>query len=204
MTDGIPRKGERTRRALLAAARRVFAEKGFLETDIADIARAAGKSRATFYTHLGDKTQLLLALVAEFRADRARIEHVTGEQMFRDRRRELRAVWDLYRTHAPTLDAVIQAASLDPNFAAEDRDLFRRGVDNNRALFRYMQSIGRCRRFDADRAGEMLATMITAVMLRQFSHETAAGPPGPADDAGFETLLGMVEAIILADGPQEG
>jgi AcrR family transcriptional regulator len=198
MGEAMQRKGERTRQALLQASRRVLAEKGFLRTGIADIAAAAGKSRPTFYTHIGGKTELLRALIEDFREERAKIEHVTGEQMYRERRRELRAIWDVYRVHAPTLDSVMQAAALDSTFAAEEVDLFKRGALNNRALFRYMQSIGHCRAYDADVAGEMLATMISGVLLRQFAHARRDAQSEGADEAAFETLLKMVEAIILA------
>jgi AcrR family transcriptional regulator len=197
MSETAPRKGERTRKALLAAARRVFAEKGFLKAEIADITAVAGRTRTTFYTHIGGKTALLRALIEDFREDRAKIEHVTGERMFLDRRRELRAIWDVYRVHAPTLDAVMHAAALDPVFAEEDRDLFRRGVENDRALIRYMHSIGRCLHLDADVAGEMLATMISAVMLRQFGH--AREPSEAESEAAFETLLKLVEAVIFSE-----
>jgi AcrR family transcriptional regulator len=52
---------EGTRRALLTAATRLFAELGYAATSIDEIARAAGVSRATVFTSVGGKPALLKA-----------------------------------------------------------------------------------------------------------------------------------------------
>lgn len=54
-----------TRREILAAARRLFAERGFAETSMRVIAGAAGVSKAALYYHFRDKGQLYQILVAE-------------------------------------------------------------------------------------------------------------------------------------------
>jgi AcrR family transcriptional regulator len=198
MDSGFTRKGELTRQALLDAARHVFARKGFLKTEIQDITRRAGKSRATFYNYIGGKTELLLALIADFREDRQKLPIVDGEQMFRERRQVLRQIWEIYRTHAATLDAVTQAAALDPVFAREQRELTQRGIENCRLLLRYMQTIGCCRQFDPDIAGFMLATMINANMQQMFSLWNAADLSEEDDANSFENLAKMVEAVVLS------
>jgi AcrR family transcriptional regulator len=50
-----------TRTTLLAAAARLFAERGYVATSIDEIARAAGVSRATVFTSVGGKPMLLKA-----------------------------------------------------------------------------------------------------------------------------------------------
>jgi AcrR family transcriptional regulator len=196
MDNGITRKGELTRQALLNAARLVFAKQGFLKTEIQDIARRAGKSRATFYNYVGGKTELLLALIADFREDRQKLPIVDGEQMFREQRPLLRQIWEIYRTHAATLDAVTQAAAMDPLFAREQRELTQRGIENCRMLLRHMQSTGHCRQFDPDIAGFMLATMINANMQQMFSLWNAADLSEEDDATAFENLLRMIEAVL--------
>ena len=55
-------KGRQTRRAVEDAARKLFAERGFHGTTLADITSAAGKSPAAFYRYFTDKEDLLAAL----------------------------------------------------------------------------------------------------------------------------------------------
>jgi len=52
------------REAILSAARRVFAEKGFEGTTIADVAREAGVASGTVYLYFGSKLELFAALSA--------------------------------------------------------------------------------------------------------------------------------------------
>jgi AcrR family transcriptional regulator len=54
-----------TQRALLDAAREVFAEQGFSEASIADVVERAGSSVGSLYHHFGGKSELFLALWQE-------------------------------------------------------------------------------------------------------------------------------------------
>ncbi|MBI6920810.1 MULTISPECIES: TetR/AcrR family transcriptional regulator [Pseudomonas] len=56
---------EETRAALLAAARRVFSEKGYAETSMDDLTAQAGLTRGALYHHFGDKKGLLAAVVEQ-------------------------------------------------------------------------------------------------------------------------------------------
>lgn len=53
----------RTRAALLSAAEEVFADKGFAEATLDDIADRAGFSRGAVYANFANKTELFLALL---------------------------------------------------------------------------------------------------------------------------------------------
>lgn len=54
-----------TQRALLGAARKLFAEKGFVGTGTPEIVAAAGVTRGALYHHYADKTALFAAVVEE-------------------------------------------------------------------------------------------------------------------------------------------
>ncbi len=55
----------RTRTRILAAARRVFARKGYHGTLMEDVARAAGLSKGALYFHFPSKEELFLSLVED-------------------------------------------------------------------------------------------------------------------------------------------
>lgn len=75
MTDGVnphrrrytaPRRAAQaagTRHAILAAARRLFAERGYTATGVADIAAAAGVAVDTVYASVGRKPEVMRALM---------------------------------------------------------------------------------------------------------------------------------------------
>ncbi|MBN9492214.1 TetR/AcrR family transcriptional regulator [bacterium] len=57
------KQAEETRQAILAAARKLFAERGYAATPLADIAAEAGVSVPTLYASVGPKSAIALALV---------------------------------------------------------------------------------------------------------------------------------------------
>jgi AcrR family transcriptional regulator len=57
-----------TQRALLDAAREVFAEQGFADASIAEVVKRAGSSVGSLYHHFGGKSELFLALWQEHQA----------------------------------------------------------------------------------------------------------------------------------------
>ncbi|MBR0558049.1 TetR family transcriptional regulator [Ciceribacter sp. L1K23] len=66
---------EQTRQALVAAARALFAEKGYADTATPDIVAAAGVTRGALYHHFEDKKALFQAVIeAEAEAVAAAIE----------------------------------------------------------------------------------------------------------------------------------
>src|SRR3954464_12581026 len=62
-------KGRQPRQAMEQAARKLFAERGFHGTTLADITSAAGKSPAVFYRYYTDKEDLLATLAESFLPD---------------------------------------------------------------------------------------------------------------------------------------
>ncbi|MFL5797879.1 MAG: TetR/AcrR family transcriptional regulator [Actinomycetota bacterium] len=62
----VAKPADERREDLLAAARRVFAEKGLPNATIADVTEAAGVAKGTFYLHFDSKEALLGALKQRF------------------------------------------------------------------------------------------------------------------------------------------
>ncbi|WP_238846701.1 TetR/AcrR family transcriptional regulator [Nocardia arthritidis] len=112
-----------TEQALKAAARRLFAERGYLNTKITDITAAAGRAAGSFYNHFASKEQLLRELLNDVAADEDR--HVeTGEHNpdFTDPaavRFHVEVFWRSSRKHWPVYRSVQQAALVDDEFARQ-------------------------------------------------------------------------------------
>ena len=70
--SSVPQEGRREERKaqnrakLLAAARKVFAEKGLGEATVRDIVRATDLATGTFYNYFRDKEEVFAALLQEF------------------------------------------------------------------------------------------------------------------------------------------
>ena len=73
-------RATRTRRALLSAGRKLFAERPFDAVAIDDIVNEAGVAKGTFYNHFLDKDALLAAIFSDIReAVEARIALVNAD-----------------------------------------------------------------------------------------------------------------------------
>ncbi|MDO5083870.1 TetR/AcrR family transcriptional regulator [Arachnia propionica] len=58
-------KGEASRRDIIAAASRVFAQRGYTETRMDDIVRATGRTKGALYFHFRSKEELARAVVED-------------------------------------------------------------------------------------------------------------------------------------------
>ncbi|MGK8522965.1 TetR/AcrR family transcriptional regulator [Nocardia asteroides] len=110
-----------TEQALKAAALRLFAERGYLNTKITDITTAAGRAAGSFYNHFASKEELLQALLGDLAAaGDERAEGPDHNPDFSDPdavRHHVAGYWTFAREHAPVLRAVNQAALVNEEFA---------------------------------------------------------------------------------------
>src|SRR4051794_1515801 len=118
-------RAEVTRLAITAAAGRLFAERGYAATSIEEIAAAAGVGRATVFTSVGGKPELLKAAYRLAVRGRANANTPLGQQA---RNRQISAEPDPYKLLAgyagvmvevgrrlsPLYEAVRAAAHADP------------------------------------------------------------------------------------------
>jgi AcrR family transcriptional regulator len=126
MSDIAVRKGAKTRQIFMEAGRHVFARDGYLNAEISEIARAAGKSNGTFYIYFENKSALLDALIKDFDdyIDTQLAEHGHtwyGASRAGDWRQIVLNLWETFKLHAATLHALSQAALIDEHFAETSR-----------------------------------------------------------------------------------
>lgn len=136
------RRSARTYEALLDAAARVFAERGFEGTQTPDIAAAAGVSTGALYRYFKDKRHLFIEMLRHY-LGRARGEISARLDPARFVGTEARTaidtvidvMFDLMRKNAPLTRVFVAASLTDPEVAAlrasgeaEDRLLLARTI----------------------------------------------------------------------------
>ncbi|BAX91535.1 TetR/AcrR family transcriptional regulator [Mycobacterium shigaense] len=145
--EQLTAKGRQTRQAIAQAARKLFAERGFHGTNLADITSAAGKSPAVFYRYFTDKEDLLAALAESFLHDvvtpsglRLHLPDSPDDDDFFAS--VVSGYWNMFKQHIGIMIAVAQLAATQPRFAAVQNEFRRFGMDIVAASVRRAQDQG--------------------------------------------------------------
>jgi TetR/AcrR family transcriptional regulator len=112
LSPSVPRRrGEETRAAILAAAERHFAERGFEAARLEDIAADVGVRRAAIFYHFPDKHELYAAVLDEVLGDATRALPARGSAA--QRLEAAMSGWIDYVARRPTVARLIlrEAAS---------------------------------------------------------------------------------------------
>ena len=112
------RKGEQTRARIVAAAKKVFEEQGFLEARIADISAAARLSHGSFYHYFDSKEDVFLEVAAaqevRFRRDsileNALIDGTSGRSVRDGLRVSIRLFLEEYQADARIMGVIEQVS----------------------------------------------------------------------------------------------
>ncbi|MEI8237928.1 MAG: TetR/AcrR family transcriptional regulator [Actinomycetota bacterium] len=162
----VTARGERTRRALVAAARRLFEANGYVATNIGDISAEALVSHGTFYTYFTSKEEVFAEVVSDLIADFQRIAHdepavdrgaALWERIERSNRGYLRA----YEANARMMAVLEQVATFNPRLAKTRRQARRYWVDRSaKAIVGWQQQGLVDRHIDPVYAASMLGSMV--------------------------------------------
>lgn len=171
-------KGRQTRLAIEEAARRLFAERGFHGTTLADITSAADKSPASFYRYFVDKEDLLASLAESF------LSEVTGIQGFTDGgdgddfvTYAVGLYWERFKPNIGIMLALDQLAATEPRFALLQNGFRQFGTDIVSASVRRAQRQGYAADLDADHIALAIALLFerfTSVSLSLGLSDAAA------------------------------
>jgi AcrR family transcriptional regulator len=133
-TRTLTAKGRQTQAAIEQAARKLFAERGFHGTTLADITSAAGKSAAVFYRYYADKEDLLAALAESFLHDVVTPSGLSvdlpdspdDDAFFTS---VVTGYWNMFKQNIGIMIAVAQLAATQQRFAAVQNEFRRFGMD---------------------------------------------------------------------------
>lgn len=140
-------KGRQTREAIELAARKLFAERGFHGTTLADITSAAGKSSAVFYRYFTDKEDLLAALAESFLHDvvepsgvNVQLPESPDDDAFFTI--AVTGYWNMFKQNIGIMIAVAQLAATQQRFALVQNEFRRFGMNIAAASVRRAQQQG--------------------------------------------------------------
>ena len=167
-------RGTATRQALEAAARKLFAERGFHATTIIDITGMAERSPAVFYRYFHDKQDLLAALAESFLDDvlipfGSLVRLPESEQDTEPFDFMVTMYWDTFKPQIGVLAAVAQLSATQPRFADLQSRLRQFSIDVVAATVLRAQQQGYARELNPTNVAVALAAMFeqfTAEILR--------------------------------------
>jgi AcrR family transcriptional regulator len=180
-------KGRQTRQAIEQAARKLFAERGFHGTTLAEITSAAGKSSAVFYRYFADKEDLLAALAESFLRDVVAPSGLslhlpdsppqaggtpTDDDNFFNA--VVTGYWNIFKQNIGIMIAVAQLAATQQRFAAVQNEFRLFGMNIVAASVRRAQEQG----FGTELNPQHTAAAI-ALLFENFT-TVFVGPSGPA------------------------
>lgn len=115
VVTGATRRKLESRRKLMAAARKLFVERGYHETRPQDISRAAGVGHGTFYLHFEDKLDCFLAFTDEAvdeLGEFMEIHEAVGETLEDDIHKRLAAIFEYSDENPGVLNAALTDISV--------------------------------------------------------------------------------------------
>jgi AcrR family transcriptional regulator len=177
-TRELTSKGRQTRQAIEQAARKLFAERGFHGTTLADITSAAGKSPAVFYRYFADKEDLLAALAESFLHQvvarsglSVQLPDSPDDDAFFTS--VVTGYWNLFKQNIGIMIAVAQLGATQQRFAAVQNEFRRFGMDIVAASVLRAQEQG----YGAELNPQHTAAAI-ALLFENFT-TVFVGPSGP-------------------------
>lgn len=172
-------RGQRTRNALIAAARTVFERDGYVDSRLVDIVAEAKCSIGSFYTWFDSKDEVFAAVLHEAQSDMlhpgtSRME--TTDDPVAIIGASNRAYFEAYRRNAKLNLLLQQVAAVDPRFRAMRRARTQAFVTRNARAIADLQERGLADRLvDAEMAAKALSGMMSRMAYETFAIEAEGG-----------------------------
>jgi len=195
-SPGSRTKGEATREAIKAGAKRTIAVDGFARVKIADITRAAGKSPAAFYLYFESKEALLHELLGEFQAKLLAVVNAPpsrSEDIAHHLTSRLQAFWRIYREEWPIATAAFQMSMTDQQFARAWHNIRQQGIRGFSTMVRKAQAVGGAPGLDP----ELVASAVTSMVEYACYNWTARGGDFPDRVIDDRTAVDVLSHVIV-------
>jgi AcrR family transcriptional regulator len=191
----IGSKGQRTRAALIAAARAVFAEKGYFETKLSDITERAGCSTGTLYTYFRNREDVLTAII-EGAQDRMLKSQAPATEPFDPVTRIERAnreYIEAYQENADLMALMDEVSHVDAHIRELRLRRARAFFERNARSISELQAQGRV---DASLDPYLIAQALSSMVSRLCFHLYVDVPdPRYQSEDGREQLIRTVSAL---------
>lgn len=198
-------RGQRTETAFISAARAVFAEKGYFNAKIGDIAAAAGRSTGSFYNYYTSKEDLLSKLSEHF------IDEVLGQSALRhdpadpmqNIQEAVRAYWNAYRDYLPEMIGIFHLSMTDETFAKRWKEVRADGV---RAVLQGLRSArrnGEARDLDLEATASALVSMLHGYCWTWLASGGDDLSKRPDDETSIETLAQIWYRTVYGTDPPD-
>lgn len=171
---------------LLAAARLIFAERGYHETTVEDITRAAGVAKGTFYLYFQEKREIFLAIIRELLDTIKEIGGsvaalAPGEDplafMARAEAAALRLMGIFQDNRALARLAYRESMGMDPGLEAMIRDFYRETAEIEARNIVFAQKLGLLRACDPMLTAYAHIGMVERVLLTMLDAPEQFPPP---------------------------
>jgi AcrR family transcriptional regulator len=169
-------QAEATRRDILHAARRLFAERGYVATSMADIASAAGVAVQTIYASCGSKRDLIMALV-DVVDEEADVATLARQMAKSEDPHEIialgsRLTRQIHERAGDIVGALLSAASAEPDAAVAAEEGKRRHREGTARSAKKLKALGALREgISADEAAALIATFTWHPVYAQLTQE---------------------------------
>ena len=187
-------KGRQTRQSLEDAGRKLFAERGFHGTTLADITAAAGRSPASFYRYFTDKEDLLAALAESFLREVVDLPKIPDDSDF-----FVSAVgvyWDMFKPNIGIMVAVDQLAAANSRFALLQKRFRQFGTEIVGVSVRRAKQQGYAADLDADHIA-----LAIALLFERFTSVSVS--EGLSDAAAVSTLSTIWQKTLYGQSKTE-
>lgn len=194
-------RGARTRERLIAAAREVFEERGFLDTRVAHIARHAEVAYGSFYTYFPSKEAVFLEVADRLFEDMTqhRLAPPAGASPAERIRRANRAYYQAYLRNAKMMAIIEQVATFNEEFQDMRRKHRAASVARSaRAIVRWQ----RAGRVPTALDPEMTARALAAMVDHSLYLWLVQGEETPDTERLLDTLDTLnIQALGLSPAP---
>lgn len=188
----LTERGARTRERLVIAARKVFEERGFLETRVAHIARRARVAYGSFYTYFPSKEAIFLEVADRLFEDMTQHHLVpaAGPEPAGRIRRANRAYYEAYLRNAKMMAIIEQVATFNEEFQEMRRKHRAVSVGRSASAIARWQRAGL---ISGDLDPELAARALAAMVDHSLYLWLVQGDDLP----GTERLLDTLDALSI-------